>query len=70
MRKSLSIILSVISLTLCADLSAKKAKELIETPASDSRIEFTGRTLTEGGNVSYDWSVYIAGSDSADLILR
>ena len=56
MRKSLSILLSAIALTVCADLSAKKEKELIETPASDSRIEFTGRTLTEGSNVSYDWS--------------
>ncbi len=56
MRKSLSIILTVIALTVSADLSAKKAKELIETPASDSRIEFTGRTLSDGDNVTYDWS--------------
>ena len=56
MYKSLSIIMAVIALTLSADLSAKKTKELIETPASDSRIEFTGRTLVEGTDVSYDWS--------------
>ena len=56
MRKSLSIILSIIALTVSADLTAKKDKEIIETPASDARIEFTGRTLTEGGDVSYDWS--------------
>ena len=56
MRKSLSIILSVIALTVSADLSAKKTKELIETPASDTRIEFTGRTLVNGDEVTYDWS--------------
>ncbi len=43
-----------------ADLSAKKAKEFIETPASDSRIEYTGRTVADGNDVSYDWSgVYV-----------
>ena len=56
MRRSLSIIMAVLGLTLCSDLAAKKAKELIETPASDTRIEFTGRTLREGTDVSYDWS--------------
>ena len=56
MRRSLSIIMAVLGLTLCSDLAAKKAKELVETPASDTRIEFTGRTLREGTDVSYDWS--------------
>jgi len=56
MNKITRIILAVISLTVCADLSAKKVKEIIETPASDSRIEFTGRTLTEGSDVTYDWA--------------
>lgn len=56
MRKSLSIIMAILGLAICTDLSAKKAKELIETPASDSRIEYTGRTLVEGNDVSYDWS--------------
>ena len=56
MNKITGIILTVISLTICTDLSAKKSKEIIETPASDPRIEFTGRTLTEGSDVTYDWS--------------
>ena len=56
MRKSLSIIMTVLGLVLTADLSAKKTKEIIETPASDSRIEYTGRTLVCGDEVSYDWS--------------
>lgn len=56
MRKSLSIIMTVIALAISADLSAKKTKKIIETPASDSRIEYTGRTLVEGSDVSYDWS--------------
>lgn len=56
MRKSLSIIMAVLGLAFTADLSAKKTKEIIETPASDSRIEYTGRTLVCGDEVSYDWS--------------
>lgn len=56
MHKSLSIIMAVLGLTFTVDLSAKKTKEIIETPASDSRIEYTGRTLVNGDEVSYDWS--------------
>ena len=56
MRKTFCIFMAVIGLTVSADLSAKKAKEIIETPASDSRIEYTGRTLVNGDEVSYDWS--------------
>ena len=56
MRKTFCIFMTVIALTVSADLSAKKAKEIIETPASDSRIEYTGRTLVNGDEVSYDWS--------------
>ena len=56
MHKSLSIILAVLGLTFSTDLSAKKMKESVETPASDSRIEYTGRTVVNGNDVSYDWS--------------
>lgn len=56
MHKSISIILAVLGLAFSADLSARKTKEIIETPASDSRIEYTGRTQTDGGEVTYDWS--------------
>ena len=56
MKKTLTIILAVLGLAASADLSAKKAKTTIETPASDSRIEYTGRTVVEGTDVSYDWS--------------
>ena len=48
--------MTVLALVISADLGAKKTKELIETPASDSRIEYTGRTLVEGSDVTYDWS--------------
>ena len=48
--------MSVFALAVSTDLSAKKAKTLIQTPASDSRIEYTGRTVVEGSDVSYDWS--------------
>lgn len=37
-------------------LSAKKNVTLTETPANDSRVEYTGRTLVEGTDVVYDWS--------------
>ena len=52
--------MTVFGLVFSGDLEAKKTKELIETPASDTRIEYTGRTLVEGSEVSYDWSgVYV-----------
>ncbi len=56
MRKTFCIFMAVLGLASSADLSAKKAKEIIETPASDSRIEYTGRTLVSGDEVTYDWS--------------
>lgn len=60
MRKTLCLLMAVIGLTITADLSAKKTKATIETPASDPRIEYTGRTMTKGTDVSYDWSgVYV-----------
>ena len=56
MHKHLKILLTVIGLAVSVGLSAKKIKEYTETPASDLRIEYTGRTLVEGNDVSYDWS--------------
>lgn len=50
------IIMAVVCLAMALDLSARKVTEIIETPASDSRIEYTGRTLVNGPEVSYDWS--------------
>ena len=47
-------------LRICRDVYAQKRSAVIETPASDSHIEYTGRTLTSGPDVSYDWSgVYV-----------
>ena len=56
MHKTSSIILTIIGLTIGIGLSARNTKEYSETPASDTRIEYTGRTLVEGTDVSYDWS--------------
>ena len=56
MRKTLTILMTALALTLTADLSAKKTKAITETPASDSRIEFIGRTQVNGTEVTYDWS--------------
>ncbi len=33
-----------------------RAAKITVTPASDARIQYIGRTLTEGGKVSFDWS--------------
>ena len=49
------ILLAALALVGVA-LSAKKTVTVVETPASDSRIEYTGRILVEGDEVSYDWS--------------
>ncbi len=59
MKKILSIALCLL-LATGLDISAKKNKNQTEVPASDSRIEYTGRTVVHGNDVSYDWSgVYI-----------
>lgn len=56
MNRRLITVIIAIALAATTALSAKKTKELIVTPASDSRIEYTGRTFTQGNDVSYDWS--------------
>lgn len=56
MLRKLTIITLALGICISAGASARKAKTLIETPASDSRIEYTGRTLAEGTDVTYDWS--------------
>ena len=50
------IVAALVFVAAGADLSAKKPVSLTETPASDSRIEYTGRTMVEGETVSYDWA--------------
>ena len=54
--KRIAFIITVLLAATAADLSAKKTVTLNETPASDSRIEYTGRVSVEGDEVSYDWS--------------
>ena len=49
-------ILITLLIAASASISAKKTVTLKETPASDSRIEYTGRTAVNGSDVSYDWS--------------
>ena len=56
MNKPLIILTAAILMTFSSGMDAKKARELTETPASDSRIEYTGRTVVNDGDVSYDWS--------------
>lgn len=56
MNRKTVILTAVLGLIFSAGLEAKKIKEMIETPASDTRIEYTGRTLVEGSDVTYDWS--------------
>ena len=50
------IVAALVFSAAVADLSAKKTVTITETPASDSRIEYIGRTMVEGGTVSYDWA--------------
>lgn len=60
MRKSLFVFMTIIGLMMTAGLEARKKVELTETNASDSRIQYTGRTLVTEEGVSYDWSgVYV-----------
>jgi lysophospholipase L1-like esterase len=54
--KRIAFIITVLLAATAADLSAKKTVTLNETPASDSRIEYTGRVSVDGDEVSYDWS--------------
>lgn len=56
MRRHLILISAILGLVICTDLSAKKTLPTIETAASDCRIEYTGRTLVNGPEVSYDWA--------------
>lgn len=56
MNRKITILLLAIGLCTCTGISARKTKDLIITPASDSRIEYTGRTEVKGNDVSYDWS--------------
>ena len=48
----------MLTLGLCTFAYAADRKEetMHETPGSDSRIEYTGRTEVKGNDVSYDWS--------------
>ena len=55
MKKAL-IIAALALMAANVDLSAKKTASLTETPASDARIEYIGRTHIEGESVSYDWA--------------
>lgn len=60
MYRKFSILLATISMFFLTGLDAKTRKSTVETPAADPRIEYTGRTLVEDSDVSYDWSgVYV-----------
>ena len=55
MKKTLIIaVLALVSAGV--NVSAKKTVTMTETPASDSRIEYVGRTQAIAGTVSYDWA--------------
>ena len=56
MKRKITTLMLAFGLCMCAVVSAKKTNEIKETPGSDSRIEYTGRTQVNGNDVSYDWS--------------
>ena len=48
---------AILALALAANCVHGYAdSRIVETPASDSRICYTGRTVAEDGNVSFDWT--------------
>jgi len=55
MKKTISLF---VALSFCIGAFAVKPYKpsLVETPASDSRVTYVGRTLVSGGDVSFDWS--------------
>ena len=56
---------------LCLPLSAQRVKKYDEvvSDASDARITWVGRTKTDGGTVSFDWSgVYARIAFEGDLL--
>lgn len=56
MYRKLFVIMTVTALLSCPEIFAKKEKQTQQTPASDSRIEYTGRVVVNGNDVAYDWS--------------
>ena len=49
------ILLIIVALT-CISINSNAKNPIIETKASDTRIEYTGRTLKTNEGVSFDWS--------------
>ena len=56
MKRKLTIIMLTLGLCTFAYAADRKEETMHETPGSDSRIEYTGRTEVKGNDVSYDWS--------------
>ena len=52
MKRKLTIIMMALGLCTFADAADRKEKTIHETPGSDSRIEYTGRTEAKGNDVS------------------
>ena len=58
--KKILCIAAVALLTLSAMAVPKKTVKETVTPASDSLITYVGRTLVDGGSVSFDWTATYA----------
>lgn len=58
MKNSLKIKLTAMVITMAFSMLSKasNAVKVVETPASDSRITFVGRTAVNGDSVSFDWT--------------
>lgn len=59
MKTISKLYLSALALSLAlmpANMTGKTAANVVETPASDSRITFIGRTQVHGDSVSFDWT--------------
>ena len=53
--KAKTVFLAIVMMSATLTSFGKTAQKT-ETPASDSRIEYTGRVIRNGNDVSYDWS--------------
>lgn len=56
MYRKLFLFMTLAVFFSCSGIFAKTVKGTREIPASDSRIEYTGRVAIDGNDVTYDWS--------------
>lgn len=56
MKRFILVLTIVSALCTSTETSAKKDRKVVEYPASDPRIEYTGRVVKKDNGISFDWS--------------